>query len=42
MLNYSNGNAILVRYPFTDLSGEKIRPAALTAHLLTIRPNTND
>ncbi|MGZ8219467.1 type II toxin-antitoxin system PemK/MazF family toxin [Methylomagnum sp.] len=29
MSNYSPGNIILVRYPFTDLSGFKIRPAVI-------------
>jgi mRNA interferase MazF len=29
MSNYSPGDIILVRYPFTDLSGFKIRPAVI-------------
>ena len=27
MSNYSRGEVVLVRYPFSDLSGSKIRPA---------------
>jgi hypothetical protein len=27
MSNCSRGDIILVRYPFTDLSGSKVRPA---------------
>jgi len=27
MPNYSRGDVLLVRYPFTDLSGVKVRPA---------------
>lgn len=29
MPNYSKGEVILVRYPFTDLSGSKVRPAVV-------------
>ena len=29
MNNYSRGEVILVRYPFSDLSGSKIRPAVI-------------
>ena len=29
MPNYSRGDVLLVRYPFTDLSGVKIRPAVV-------------
>jgi len=29
MSNYSRGEVILVRYPFSDLSGSKIRPAVI-------------
>jgi hypothetical protein len=27
MANYSRGDVLLVRYPFTDLSGVRVRPA---------------
>ena len=27
MPNYSKGDVILIRYPFSDLSGSKVRPA---------------
>ena len=30
MPNYSGGDVLLVRYPFTDLSGGKVRPASVT------------
>ena len=29
MPNYSKGEVILVRYPFSNLSGSKIRPAVV-------------
>jgi hypothetical protein len=29
MSNYSRGEVVLVRYPFSDLSGLKIRPAVI-------------
>ena len=29
MPNYSKGDVLLVRYPFTDLSGVKVRPAVV-------------
>ncbi len=29
MPNYSGGDVLLVRYPFTDLSGVKVRPAVV-------------
>ena len=29
MPNYSRGDILLVRYPFTDLSGAKVRPAVV-------------
>lgn len=29
MPNYSKGDVILIRYPFSDLSGSKIRPAVV-------------
>lgn len=29
MPNYSRGDVILVRYPFSDLSGSKVRPAVI-------------
>ena len=29
MPNYSRGDVLLVRYPFTDLSGVKVRPAVV-------------
>ena len=29
MSNYSRGEIVLVRYPFSDLSGSKIRPAVI-------------
>ena len=29
MLNYSKNDVILVRYPFTDLSSSKVRPAVI-------------
>lgn len=29
MPNYSKNDVILVRYPFTDLSGAKVRPAVI-------------
>ena len=29
MSNYSRGEVVLVRYPFSDLSGSKIRPAVI-------------
>jgi len=29
MPNYSKNDILLVRYPFTDLSGTKVRPAAI-------------
>ena len=34
MSNYSRGEVVLVRYPFSDLSGSKVRPAVVisTAH----------
>lgn len=31
MSNYSRGEVVLVRYPFSDLSGSKIRPAAIVS-----------
>jgi len=31
MPNYSNRDVILVRYPFTDLSGSKVRPAVVVS-----------
>lgn len=35
MSSYSRGEVVLVRYPFSDLSGSKIRPACIvnTPHL---------
>jgi mRNA interferase MazF len=35
MSNYSRGEVVLVRYPFSDLSGSKIRPAVIvnTPHI---------
>ncbi len=35
MANYSRGEVILVRYPFSDLSGSKVRPAVVvsTTHI---------
>ncbi len=29
MSNYSRGEVVLVRYPFSNLSGSKIRPAVI-------------
>ena len=29
MSNYSRGEVVLVRYPFSDLSGSRIRPAVI-------------
>jgi len=29
MSNYSRGEVVLIRYPFSDLSGSKIRPAVI-------------
>jgi mRNA interferase MazF len=29
MSNYSQGEVVLVRYPFSDLSGSKVRPAVI-------------
>jgi mRNA interferase MazF len=29
MSNYTRGEVVLVRYPFSDLSGSKIRPAVI-------------
>ena len=29
MSNYSRGDVVLIRYPFSDLSGAKIRPAII-------------
>jgi mRNA interferase MazF len=29
MSNYSRGEVVLVRYPFSDLSGSKVRPAVI-------------
>ena len=29
MLNYSRNDVVLVRYPYTDLSGVKVRPAVV-------------
>ena len=29
MSNYSRGEVVLIRYPFSDLSGAKIRPAII-------------
>ena len=34
MPNYSRGDVLLVRYPFTDLSGVKVRPASVTFSFL--------
>lgn len=31
MSNYSRGEVVLVRYPFSDLSGSKIRPAVIVS-----------
>ena len=31
MPNYSKNNVILVRYPFTDLSSSKVRPAVIVS-----------
>ena len=31
MPNYSKNDVILVRYPFTDLSGSKVRPAVIVS-----------
>ncbi len=31
MVSYSRGSVILVRYPFTDLSGSKVRPAVVVS-----------
>jgi mRNA interferase MazF len=35
MLNYSSNDVLLVQYPFTDLSGAKVRPAVVVHALLT-------
>jgi mRNA interferase MazF len=35
MSNYSRGEVVLVRYPFSDLSGSKIRPAVIINALHT-------
>jgi len=29
MSNYSRGEVVLVRYPFSDLSGSKVRPSVI-------------
>ena len=31
MNNYSKNDVILVRYPFSDLSGSKVRPAVIVS-----------
>ncbi len=31
MPNYSKGDVILVRYPFSDLSGSKVRPSVVVS-----------
>lgn len=31
MSNYSRGEVVLVRYPFSDLSGSKVRPAVIVS-----------
>ncbi len=31
MKSYSKGDVILVRYPFSDLSGSKVRPAVIVS-----------
>ena len=31
MSNYSRGEVVLVRYPFSDLSGSKVRPAVVVS-----------
>lgn len=31
MSNYSRGDVVLVRYPFSDLSGSKVRPAVIVS-----------
>ncbi len=31
MPNYSKGDVVLVRYPFSDLSGAKVRPAVVVS-----------
>jgi mRNA interferase MazF len=31
MRNYSRGEVVLVRYPFSDLSGAKVRPAVIVS-----------
>ncbi len=31
MNNYSRGEVVLVRYPFSDLSGSKVRPAVIVS-----------
>jgi mRNA interferase MazF len=46
MKNYSKHDVVLVKYPFTDLSGSKIRPAVVIrsphpSHDIFIVPLTN-
>ena len=31
MANYSKGSVVLVRFPFTDLTGTKVRPAVVVS-----------
>lgn len=31
MSNYSRGEVVLIRYPFSDLSGSKVRPAVVVS-----------
>jgi hypothetical protein len=31
MSNYSRGEVVLIRYPFSDLSGSKVRPAVVAS-----------
>jgi mRNA interferase MazF len=38
MSNCSRGDIVLVRYPFTDLSGSKVRPAVIVS---TAHPSTD-
>ena len=37
MPSFSNGDVILVRYPFSDLSGSKVRPALVVHAPIPLR-----